>query len=775
MFAKARVRLLADRWTAYSRIVRFVGVDFTGADFALQVRTSRDQVPAPLALANLSKVTTVGAEGVRFVGVTTADGVPTSELHIVIAKATMAAMDVAADSGLAGSDGTAFYDLVIAPTNAAAFVAMAGEFVIEAGSTQSALTGGTGPGGITVIEIADNGVTVVLSGAQLAAEFANEAETHADAAAASATAAAASATAAAASATTSNTKASEASASATAAAGSASSASGSATSASTSATAAATSATAASGSASSASTSATNAASSASAAGTAATNAATSATAAATSAANAATSETNASASATAAAASAASVTVPAASLALQGMDYVELGTDRNMVWGVHNYLGPVGPFTQLQINQRSFDLDATTRLFAERGTNILYMFPVIGQSWAAGQNQDATETPLTTTAVDPGNALMLSAGAWPNGDVSTGFADLFEQVKSTGKQTICSSFALALNTRLNAAIGRKVRVLMSVAALSGQQYQGIKRGTATWNELLRVISEARRYAQLNGFQLRIPGVLMLLGASDATTSPGSTRDRQHRFLNQLWMDLQADIAAIVPQPYPIRLFPWVHDPARVNNQNYPEVAIAYGEAHLVHPFIRPVGPSYWLERSGQAGDTIHMNRVGYYRAGEMFADAVLREFFGLPTGGCYLIDAWRSGSTTFDFRFSVPITIDTSGTVIGTTGITTTAGFEIGTNEGVSATTGISSVTTVTGVNAPNANINDTVRVTLANPPATGRLSFTLACFPASGTYGPAAGARSLIRSAAAFANSGHDGAPMYHWPMPFKRDFNV
>lgn len=167
MFSKAIVTLVADRGTAFSRLVKFVGVDLTGASHEMEVRDSRD---GGALRVQLSSTTTVGAEGIRLIGVETVDGVPTSSFHVVISKTTMnAMMAVAAGAGLQGGDGKAVFDWIMSPTTSPAFVAMQGDFIVAATATDTALTGGTGPGDLTVIEVADNGTTVVVSGAGAAA------------------------------------------------------------------------------------------------------------------------------------------------------------------------------------------------------------------------------------------------------------------------------------------------------------------------------------------------------------------------------------------------------------------------------------------------------------------------------------------------------------------------------------------------------------------------------------------------------------------------------
>jgi hypothetical protein len=59
----ARVDINADRWVACIRYLSFIGIDLTGATFAVQVRQVPDAGGSPLA--NLSTTTSSSAEGVK--------------------------------------------------------------------------------------------------------------------------------------------------------------------------------------------------------------------------------------------------------------------------------------------------------------------------------------------------------------------------------------------------------------------------------------------------------------------------------------------------------------------------------------------------------------------------------------------------------------------------------------------------------------------------------------------------------------------------------------
>jgi hypothetical protein len=79
--------ILADRYTPCVRTIRMVGVDLTGVAMQAQVRLRGDTPGAPEV--DLASVTNGNAEGLRLIGVSVTDGVPTSTVELVINETTM--------------------------------------------------------------------------------------------------------------------------------------------------------------------------------------------------------------------------------------------------------------------------------------------------------------------------------------------------------------------------------------------------------------------------------------------------------------------------------------------------------------------------------------------------------------------------------------------------------------------------------------------------------------------------------------------------------------
>jgi hypothetical protein len=150
---RAKLDLEADRWTPFIHSLVFIGVDLTGAAYAMHVRATKDVSGTPLAsLATAA----AGAEGVRTIYAGSAtiadhiaaarmlpderpqsfeltDVVMLSEVGIRVNEATMEAMPW---PGVRGNDLTAYWDLHVTPSGGVKEVYAAGKFIVRAGATQ---------------------------------------------------------------------------------------------------------------------------------------------------------------------------------------------------------------------------------------------------------------------------------------------------------------------------------------------------------------------------------------------------------------------------------------------------------------------------------------------------------------------------------------------------------------------------------------------------------------------------------------------------------------
>jgi hypothetical protein len=128
MFMTGRRDYRANRWEPFVRRIHFEGYDFTGATFLAQVRAVKDSDGA--ALIDLATVGGVGTQGIAIVGVTTADGVPTTEINLRVNEATMEAIAKAVPLG---DDYPLWWDLQITPSGGDKFRALEGKFIVAAG------------------------------------------------------------------------------------------------------------------------------------------------------------------------------------------------------------------------------------------------------------------------------------------------------------------------------------------------------------------------------------------------------------------------------------------------------------------------------------------------------------------------------------------------------------------------------------------------------------------------------------------------------------------
>jgi len=126
------LNITAYRNVPFKEAIRFVGLDFSGGTFALQVRLRPGT--AGDALISLTNQT-AGTQGLS-VAVTEEDGTDVSTLTIQIDEATIDALLPAASNGQkAGTDVALFYDLIITATGLPKSRWLEGSFTIAEGVT----------------------------------------------------------------------------------------------------------------------------------------------------------------------------------------------------------------------------------------------------------------------------------------------------------------------------------------------------------------------------------------------------------------------------------------------------------------------------------------------------------------------------------------------------------------------------------------------------------------------------------------------------------------
>lgn len=160
MDTPARIDFAGDRYVAFLRTVAFIGYDFTGATFAMQVRDRKDGGTVRATLGTVGVMPSVEGVGLFFGGTATvashiatgrltsviydytnpdtgvnyvsSDSVVLSVLRIRIDETTMEAMPFAAE---VGDDRLFYWDLHVTPSGGVKDKYAGGDFLLRAGVT----------------------------------------------------------------------------------------------------------------------------------------------------------------------------------------------------------------------------------------------------------------------------------------------------------------------------------------------------------------------------------------------------------------------------------------------------------------------------------------------------------------------------------------------------------------------------------------------------------------------------------------------------------------
>lgn len=148
----ARYNIGADRWVACIRSFSFIGVDFTDAVFAAQVRLTGDAIGSPLV--DLATVGSGASEGVYLTyggtdtianhiaagrlyevpdGYQSTDSVALSVVGLRINETTMEGLPF---PGERGDDAELVWDMHITPSGGIKDKWIGGDFIVRAGATQ---------------------------------------------------------------------------------------------------------------------------------------------------------------------------------------------------------------------------------------------------------------------------------------------------------------------------------------------------------------------------------------------------------------------------------------------------------------------------------------------------------------------------------------------------------------------------------------------------------------------------------------------------------------
>jgi hypothetical protein len=172
-------------------------------------------------------------------------------------------------------------------------------------------------------------------------------------------------------------------------------------------------------------------------------------------------------------------------------------------------------------------------------------------------------------------------------------------------------------------------------------------------------------------------------------------------------------------------------------------------------PGWRCAGPNYFAESAGSADDS-HPSAAGYRRVGQMFGQAILRDFFGPWFTPMRVLDSWWVSSTVFALKYPYPVTIESTDTLIT---IST-----LGAGKGIDFTDGSVTPPTVSSI-AVSGSDNTVVEVTLSGAPTGLRPRAFIASRKTANDVGPVDGVRSGIRATTAYDTDPLDSTALYHW----------
>jgi len=395
---------------------------------------------------------------------------------------------------------------------------------------------------------------------------------------------------------------------------------------------------------------------------------------------------------------------------------------------------------------------------------NVLYVIPGIGQSLQrGGVSPPFANLAYSTVALHPGRALMFDAGIRPDGAAVAGFVDLIESVP-TG-ETISSGLVNTFISQLDATLGTKPRVLTFTAAQSNQSYRNLKRGSAQYTELLRLVNAAKALAALQGWRVIVPAVVMLHGEADRTGSGAaySERDRvtYHGWLKQWQRHIDADIRAITGQDNAVRMLTYQTEAHADTQLDAIGPAMAQLDAHAEHGLIAMASPIYAAERSG---DLVHPTGLGYLRIGTSIGRAAADDICGLPWEPLRPIRAEWVSDTVIRVRYLVPVSplvLDESDTIVKVAGIETGKGFDF--VDGSITPPTIAAVALTSG--ATNA-----IDITLSAAPTGRAPKLYYACKRTGTSDGPVTGARGLVRDSQSLNDT--QGQATYNWSVAFVLD---
>ncbi|MGE6693360.1 sialate O-acetylesterase [Sphingobium limneticum] len=402
-------------------------------------------------------------------------------------------------------------------------------------------------------------------------------------------------------------------------------------------------------------------------------------------------------------------------------------------------------------------------------GSKVAYIFVLMGQSNADGENQNAADALISGAATYPAFALMLEGGPRiVSATHNATLVPLIENVTNQGggvdrqRETATSGWVNHFVRDYHAAWDEYPTVVGMSVAIGGRGVIGNKQGTEAFDRLHEGVTNAATALRAQGYS-DIRTVVGWIGGESDTNTAQMTGDEFKGLMRQLRRqagDMIRRITGELSDP----LFMMVQPSNALSDPWTQPVRQALVELDGEDGFVL-AGPAYHYTMTGSANPAdyhIHRNNMGKYSTGQQLARATMAEMLGATWHGLKPLTArWGNAAGTqivIDCNsMGTALVEDTSG-AISTAGLAT-KGFLF--DDGSGAPPAISSVA-LSGLS---------IMITLAAKPVGPDCKIGYALARNAGETeqdGPVLGARGTIRDNAAHVRLS-DNSNQFCWLPAF------
>lgn len=382
------------------------------------------------------------------------------------------------------------------------------------------------------------------------------------------------------------------------------------------------------------------------------------------------------------------------------------------------------------------------------------YMIIGLGQSYMdgtkAGNPGDGT---VTTAAQHPGFALMFDAGVKPDGADVDGYVDLHEQETTISYETPMSGIADVIMSRLDDRLGFKPRVIFANACRGGMAYwddraadYGLKRGTDTYVEMLRLVQRATEISARAGRRLIVLCAVNMHGERD------SGNRFYGRALDQWQSHVQEDIQRITGQRQPVPMYLHQTNRGGATGSQPSLSALAQIAAPDRNTHLRCVGGLYQVP-SGSDGE--HTTAVGYRLYGGLLGHFISDDLLGPYAEPLKATRAYFNTATQIDVVYEQPVSVETNDDLINVS--------DLGAGKGFFYSDGTATPPAITSVFVSGGGY--IVRMNLASAPSGRDHRLFIGCKREGGGTGRDDGQRVAVRSTTEVHTDSLLSVPIYLW----------